>query len=305
MRHIGSLDNESDARSLHSYLVTQKIRCMVEEEDEKWSIWIYDEDQVDRGREELAAFREAPGDPKYSAAVREATRIQKEEQKQLKEHQKRHVNVREQWQKPMASRTPVTFGLIILALLACIVTTSLGGQNGGGMFGPPLCNNARAAYLKISAGFSKSLPEVRNGEIWRLLTPIFLHGNLIHILFNMIWTRQLGSAIEVRRGSWNYLGIVVFCAIVSNLAQNFITGPNFVGMSGVGYGFFGYIYIKSRFDPSAGLFMPQNLLFMGVFWLLLGFAGMMNTANWCHLFGMFAGGFLAYIPVALRTLKAG
>ena len=113
-----------------------------------------------------------------------------------------------------------------------------------GFGGPRLCNKPSAGYLLISAE-SQELPEVRRGEVWRLVTPIFIHLNLLHIFFNMIWTRDLGTAIEIRRGSLRYVGLVLFCAVVSNYAQNVITGPGFGGMSGVGYGLFGYIFIKA------------------------------------------------------------
>ena len=107
MRNIGSLDSEQQARSLHSYLLTEKVRSMVEEEDGKWQVWIYEEDDVDRARAELAAFQSAPNDPKYAVAVRQAEKIAKDEKKKLEQSRKLQVDVRTQGNRPLYRRAPV------------------------------------------------------------------------------------------------------------------------------------------------------------------------------------------------------
>lgn len=300
MRHIGSVEDEAQAKTLRAWLTTQNIRCMVEEEDGQWAVWIYEEDQVDAGRSALDEFRSSPADPKYAAAVRQADTIERDAEKTARKARRRQVNVREQWDRPLWQRTPVTMTLVLVSLVVCVATTTLDNQTGMGLMGPRLCNKASAAHLLISAK-AADLPEVRSGQVWRLISPIFLHFNMLHILFNMIWTRDLGSAIELRRGSLKFAGIVAVCGLVSNLGQNYVTGPAFGGMSGVGFGLFGYIYIKSRYEPEAGLYMSSNLAMFGLLWLFLGFSGVIGgMANYAHLFGMVTGGVLAYLPVVFR-----
>jgi GlpG protein len=70
---------------------------------------------------------------------------------------------------------------------------------------------------------------------------MFLHFSPLHLLFNMMWLKDLGGVIEVRRGRWRYLGLVLLIAGISNLAQGIVSGPFFGGMSGVVFGLFGYI----------------------------------------------------------------
>jgi GlpG protein len=304
MRHIGSLETESHARSLYSYLVTQKIRCMVEEEDGQWAVWIYDEDQVEQARTELADFRSEPEASKYAAAVREAAKLKREQQKQAKVAQKRQVNVRDQWQQPLTSRAPVTVALLAISILACVLLSDFQGPWGRGLlsFGPRLCNRPQADYLLVSQ-VDSSLPEIRSGQIWRIFTPMFLHFSVLHILFNMMWTRDLGSAIEARIGSWRFLALVLFCGACSILLACQLEGPFAGGMSGVLFGLFGYVYVKGRFQPELGLGISSNLVFLLVMWLALGFSGTIgNISNWGHVFGMLGGAVFAYAPIGIRKV---
>src|ERR1700677_1181523 len=90
------------------------------------------------------------------------------------------------------------------------------------------------------------------GQVWRAVTPIFLHFTIIHILFNMFWLLDLGSMIE-RRFSRLYLGLLITgTGIVSNVTQFYWDGPYFGGFSGVVYALFGFIWIRSKLDLSLG-----------------------------------------------------
>ena len=87
-----------------------------------------------------------------------------------------------------------------------------------------------------------------------------MHGNIIHIFFNMWWLVALGTMIEVRRGTLRLAGLVLIAAIVSNFGQYIWMEridpgePHiFEGMSGVVYALFGYIWMKSYYEPEQGL----------------------------------------------------
>lgn len=307
MRNIGSLDNEKQARSLHSYLLTENIRAMVEEEDDKWQLWIFEEDDVERGRSELAAFRSEPDDPKYAVAVRQAEKLAKDLQKKLERTKKQNVDVRVQRERPLYRRAPVSMSLIILSILACAVLTDFSKpwpNRGLLMIGPAFCNRPASGDLMLSQR-DETLPEVRGGEAWRLITPIFMHLSFFHLVFNMLWVSSLGSAIEMRIGRLRYLWLVVFTAIVSLvLAGQTSEGPFSAGMSGVIFGFIGYVYIKGRYQPHLGIFLSQNVMQFSIMWIVLGFLGVLGSmSNFGHLFGLLSGGFFAYVPIAIRRFS--
>jgi GlpG protein len=152
---------------------------------------------------------------------------------------------------------------------------------------------------------------IAHGEVWRLVTPIFLHApilqgsGVLHVLFNMMWLYDLGSQIESRRGTWRFAAIVLLLAVTSNLCQYWIDGaPNFCGMSGVVFGLAGYVWVKSRYEPAMGLGLgPGTMTAMMIFFALC-FTGLLGSiANWAHAGGLVVGLLLGYAPVAVRRLR--
>jgi len=143
------------------------------------------------------------------------------------------------------------------------------------------------------------LPEVREGQVWRLFTPALLQvGGWLHLIFNMWWLYLGGALIETRRGSLAMMGIALTTAIISNFTQFAFDGPNFGGMSGVGFGLFGYIWVKSRMDPGAGIYAPPDLIFQFLIFLVICMLGWMGPiANAAHVAGLLSG-----MAIALATL---
>ena len=68
----------------------------------------------------------------------------------------------------------------------------------------------------------------------------------------MFWLHDLGGQIEKRKGPKFFISFILVIALVSNLAQFILSGPAFGGMSGVVYGLFGYVWVKTRLDPGDG-----------------------------------------------------
>lgn len=134
-----------------------------------------------------------------------------------------------------------------------------------------------------------------SGELWRLITPIFMHFSVLHILFNLLWVWIVGTRVEPEQGSLVLLGLVVFSGVVSNLAQFLISGPMFGGMSGVVFALLGYAWLwdKQALLPRIGL--PPALMGFMLFWLVLGYTGVLEgvgfgaIANTAHLVGLLAG----------------
>ncbi len=168
-----------------------------------------------------------------------------------------------------------TLGLIAISVALTLITGF--GQR---VVGP----------LMISQFYGQGLVEVRAGELWRLITPIFIHLGLLHILFNMMWLWDLGRGIEYRFGMQTLGLLVITLGVASNLAQFYYAGPAFGGMSGVVYGLLGYVWMQSRFNPSSGLFLQKAVVVMMLVWYGLCWTGLVGPiANMAHTAGLAVG----------------
>lgn len=145
----------------------------------------------------------------------------------------------------------------------------------------------RLAQPLLAAGFG---PDIQHGEIWRVWTPVLVHFGFLHLIFNLMWLRDLGGAIEWREGSRKFLWLVLVIAAVSNAAQYFVSGPLFGGLSGVVYGLLGYVWLRGRFDPASGYFLHPSTVTMMLIWFVLCFTGVLGgIANTVHAAGLATG----------------
>jgi GlpG protein len=293
MRQIATLPDERRAQKLADYLLTLRIATRLEQAADGWELWVCDEDRVPQARQELEAFERNPDDSRYDGAVAVAENIRRREAHEEKKYRKNFIDVRERWGDPSPANYPLTLALIALSVLASVLTGF--GDNKGPVYDALTITRYRVEHNLIV--WYPGLPEVREGQVWRLVTPIFLHFNSsaffglsLHLLFNMFWLYDLGRQIEFRRGTWRLAVMVLVIAVASNLAQYLAVSPAFGGMSGVVFGLFGYVWMKGRYDPDSGLTMhPTNVLLM-MLWLVACSTGLVgNIANWAHGVGLVTG----------------
>jgi GlpG protein len=301
MREIGKLPDEQQAIRFRDYALTQGVEVMVEADGhDGWSVWVYEEDLIDRAREQLAQFREDPQNERYVAAARSAEDLRKAAQRREEQVRKRQVDIRSRWNRPMWAQFPVTMGLIAASIFVAVATRA------GDQHGPVLKALSITSYPLegTAASYRLGLPEVRQGQVWRLVTPVFIHFGFLHILFNMLWLRNLGASVELYNGSLKYAVMILAMSIPSNVAQYMLSGPYFGGMSGVVFGLFGYIWMKSRFEPESGFFMHPNTVFLMVAWFLICMTGAVGAiANAAHAGGLAVGVLLGIAPTLRRRLK--
>ncbi len=160
----------------------------------------------------------------------------------------------------------------------------------------------------VKGGLSKypSFEKIREGQIWRLFSPCLLHGDLFHLFFNMLWLIALGKQIEQRLMPLRYGMFIVIIAVISNTAQYLMSGPNFIGFSGVLCGMLAFIWVRQKVAAWEGYQIDRvTLIFMLIFIISMAaiqllsffleksfeFALSPNIANMAHL----TGGLMGYI----------
>ena len=183
-------------------------------------------------------------------------------------------------------RLPVTLIFIVLSVLGYLLVR----------FDAQLGLAAELTFFTVvREGASYNLI-LSKQELWRVLTPIFLHFSLLHVVFNTLWLWDLGRRVEYIQGSTKLLGLILLVALGSNLAQAMVAGAAiFGGMSGVIYGLLGYGWLWSVLVPHKSMHIPNAIVVFMLVWLvlcLMGFTrllGLGEVANAAHVGGLLMG----------------
>lgn len=146
---------------------------------------------------------------------------------------------------------------------------------------------------------------VAQGQIWRLLTPVFLHGNILHIGFNMYALWIIGGRMERAYGHAKFIALYFLSAYAGNVFSFLFQPSPSLGASTAIFGLLAaegvLLYMNRKLIHDARA-MLQNIITIGIINLIIGMTG--GIDNWGHLggllgglaFGWFAGPLLAAIP---------
>ncbi len=288
MRQLGTVADQTAAQRFGDFLLTKGISVSVDPAPGGWAIWVRNEDHLDEARREFAAFSADPDAAVYRDAARPAEQLRAEEQRRAAAAKKNLVDVSRRWRRPGVSGSPIT-SLLLAASIVVAFMSNLGSDQA---FDSRLTIDL---YAITPQGIRPAMLWLH--EPWRLVTPIFLHFGKMHILFNMIMLWQLGIPVERAIGSLRYALLVLAIAIPSNFAEYLwdVERLNegirqFGGMSGVLYGLFGYIWMKSRYDPTSGFMISSQSVVIMVGWFFLCMTGIVgNVANVVHGAGLAIG----------------
>ncbi|MGC8666568.1 MAG: rhomboid family intramembrane serine protease [Chthonomonadales bacterium] len=134
-------------------------------------------------------------------------------------------------------------------------------------------------------------PEVWSGRYYSLLTSVFVHANLIHLAFDLLWLYALGTALEETMHPLAWLLFFVAAGIVGGGCELALTGHTAIGASGVDYAMFGLMWAGRRQVPRwRAIATPTNLnylLIWGALCVVATLTHLMAIGNAAH-----AGGFL-------------
>lgn len=183
------------------------------------------------------------------------------------------------------------------ALYLASLVVNIEGVRRGGLFSF-LSPSIEGLFL---FGASGAVPVFGYGRWWTVLSAAWLHGGVLHILFNMMWVRDLVPATARLYGPGRTVIIYTVAGVAGFLASSVAGGflpflPRFLGGAGFTVGasapVFGLIGALLHYGRRGGSsLIGQQAKGLAIAMLIFGFV-MPGIDNWAHLGGL-GGGFLA------------
>jgi GlpG protein len=257
-----------DISELREALWAYRIGHLVTEEDQGQVLWLVDPSQQDAMQRLLVRWER--GEPL------------------LPEGKPPQMSKSRSWTEPfrLAPLTAVTVSL-------CLLVFTLMGVLGDTVVS--MLTIVPISLVNNVPAFGTLQDALASGQLWRPLSPIFLHFGWMHLIFNMLWLWFFGSQVEQRHGRGRFIVLLLATGIGGNLAQYATGTALFGGMSGVDFGLMAYVWLMSRRRPGSGFFVPQMLVVLMFGWLIFamtsvaGMVGLGNVANEAHLGGLVVG----------------
>lgn len=140
--------------------------------------------------------------------------------------------------------------------------------------------------------FIKSNELIREGQVWRLLTPALLHGSLAHIGFNMYALFSFGTSLERYFGHGRFLLLYVLGAFTGNVASFIMTDANSLGASTAIFGLIAaegvFLYQNRRLFAGQFRSAIGNIIFVAAINLFV-IGSLPGIDNWGHIGGLLGG----------------
>ena len=175
--------------------------------------------------------------------------------------------------------TYAVLGLTVLVFLAQLLSENLLG-------------------LDVPAALGvKSNEAILQGQLWRLFTPMLLHGSLLHLGFNMYALYALGPTLEVHYGHARYLALYVLAGFAGNVTSFIFSPANSLGSSTAIFGLLGaygvFLYQNRELLGGRGRRGLINIITIAAINLAIG--TMPGIDNWGHIGGLVGGVLFAWI----------
>jgi rhomboid protease GluP len=143
---------------------------------------------------------------------------------------------------------------------------------------------------------------VSQGRWWTILTAIYLHGSLLHILFNMLWIRQLGHMVVELFGQARTFIIFTIAGAAGFVISNLVGIPFTIGASGSIFGLLGaLVYYGRKRGGYFGMTIYRQVGTWAIVLFLFGFF-MSTVNNFAHA-GGFIGGYLAAMLLGFQEMR--
>ncbi|MBW2460517.1 MAG: rhomboid family intramembrane serine protease [Deltaproteobacteria bacterium] len=307
MRQLAHFEDEGTARTLADALFVEGIAGRVDSSrDGDFVLWVEDEARLDDARELLRLYEEDPGDARFQQASKVAGGQRRASAKKDDDARKKSDKLRSRLDASSTSGYgKVTLGLIFICVgvaFAMAFTDYDAIHRWLNYVAYEPLGQSQIQYVPFGG--------LRDGQLWRLITPTFVHAELkgfgiFHLFFNMYWLKDLGSMVERNQGALFLIFFVIAVSLVANTAEYVFGSPLFHGFSGVILGLYGYMWVRAKLEPSSAYAIPQSWGLWLIGFYLAGLFGLFpGVANWVHSGGLVTGALFGAIAATRSKSKS-
>jgi rhomboid protease GluP len=134
---------------------------------------------------------------------------------------------------------------------------------------------------------------IRDGQLWRLFTPMLLHASLWHIGFNMYALFSFGTGLERRFGHFRFLALYLLAGFSGNVLSFILSSGVSVGASTSIFGLIAaegiFLYQNRKLFGAEAKQAIGNVISVAVINLVIGFSSGGLIDNWGHIGGLLGG----------------
>lgn len=177
----------------------------------------------------------------------------------------------------------VTYAIMAVNIIMFIISVILSGN---------FFDIDTNVLIRLGAKYN---PAIQQGQWFRLITCMFLHGGIVHIAANMYSLYAIGPFVEKLYGKYRYMCIYFVCGIVSSLCSFLFSDYVSIGASGAIFGLLGIVFVfalKERKRIGKGFLM--NIVSVVVMNLIIGIS-LPGIDNFAHLGGLLSGVALGFL----------
>jgi rhomboid protease GluP len=140
---------------------------------------------------------------------------------------------------------------------------------------------------------------IEQGQVWRLITPVFLHGSISHILLNMYALFILGKVLESVYGHGRFLLLYFLSAFTGNVLSFIMSANASLGASTAIFGLIGaeaiFVIQNKRFYGNRYSSTLANIGVIIALNLAIGFMPGTSIDYWGHIGGLIGGTIFAFL----------
>ncbi|MBN1148005.1 MAG: rhomboid family intramembrane serine protease [Anaerolineales bacterium] len=146
-----------------------------------------------------------------------------------------------------------------------------------------------------------------SGELWRLITPVFLHGSILHIGFNMYALYIIGMGLERQYGRARFLVLYFLAGFAGNVLSFLFSQAPSLGSSTAIFGIIGaqgvFFYRNRHIFGAPAQRALMNIVMIAAINLVIGMSP--GIDNWGHIGGLIGGTLFAWFAGPLLRLEGG